>query len=294
MSSKSSKLTSKLTHDQDIQILTTKQEASSLIQGLPHAFRTSDGHFVPDHIRHTPGGMPNHLGIQKTFLRTDVDSIAAELEEVNSFGDGAADEWRKGLKQRGKDAMADSSRWERWEGTLPLGKVPADVLKEHDIVSFPGFATQQRQRRQTASQHAPVSGALPPPPFHGKQALPLTFIFFTTPFPMSRWMHSTILLWPLLLQCASITHALEMSSKRHTATCERYLTGSHRCSPVASASARFHKHAAFVTAIQHTSQSAGFFSPTYVAQRTGGRGCSCRPSCRHRKALSGTRSAFAA
>ena len=38
-----------------------------------------------------------------------MDSITAEVDEVNSFGDGAADEWRKGMTQRGKDAMADSS-----------------------------------------------------------------------------------------------------------------------------------------------------------------------------------------
>ncbi|KAM0714835.1 hypothetical protein Q7P37_009299 [Cladosporium fusiforme] len=157
----------------DIQILTTKNQAASLIRGLPHAFRTPDGHFVPDHIRQGPNGMPGYLRIQKTFHRKDVDSITAELDEVNSFGDGAADEWRKGLTQRGKDAMADPSRWERWEGTLTLGTMLADVLREYDLASFPQYAEQQqRQQRQTASHYTPVNGALPAPPFHGAHPLP--------------------------------------------------------------------------------------------------------------------------
>jgi hypothetical protein len=97
-------------------MLSTKHPAASLTRGLPHAFRTPDGHFVPDHIRQSPNGMPAQIRLQKTFYRKDVESITAEVDEVNGFGDGAADEWRKGMAQRGKDAMADSSRWERWEG----------------------------------------------------------------------------------------------------------------------------------------------------------------------------------
>lgn len=115
--------------------------------------------------------MPGYLRIQKTFHRKDVDSITAELDEVNGFGDAVADEWRKGLTQRGKDAMADPSRWERWEGTFQLGTLLADALRENDLDSFPRYAEQQEQHQpqRTASQYPPVNGALPAPPFHGKQ-----------------------------------------------------------------------------------------------------------------------------
>lgn len=151
-------------------MLSTKHPAAPLTRGLPYAFRTPDGHFVPDHIRQSPNGMPAQTRLQKTFYRKDVDNITAEVDEVNSFGDGAADEWRKGMTQRGKDAMADSSRWERWEGTMPIGKMPAEVLREYDLASFPRLLDQQqRQQRQTTSQYAHVGGALAAPPFHGKQ-----------------------------------------------------------------------------------------------------------------------------
>jgi len=150
-------------------MLSTKHPAAPLTRGLPYAFRTPDGHFVPDHIRQSPNGVPAQFRLQKTFYRKDVDNITAEVDEVNSFGDGAADEWRKGMTQRGKDAMADSSRWERWEGTMQLGKVLAEVLREYDLASFPRLLDQQqRQQRQATSQYAHVGGALPAPPFHGK------------------------------------------------------------------------------------------------------------------------------
>ena len=151
-------------------MLSTKHPAAPLTRGLPYAFRTPDGHFVPDHIRQSPNGMPAQTRLQKTFYRKDVDNITAEVDEVNSFGDGAADEWRKGMTQRGKDAMADSSRWERWEGTMPIGKMPAEVLREYDLASFPRLLDQQQhQQRQATSQYAHVGGALTAPPFHGKQ-----------------------------------------------------------------------------------------------------------------------------
>ena len=132
-------------------MLSTKHPAAPLTRGLPYAFRTSDGHFVPDHIRQSPNGMPAQTRLQKTFHRKDVDNITAEVDEVNSFGDGAADEWRKGM-------------------TMSLGKMPAEVLREYDLASFPRLLDQQqRQQRQATSQYAHVGGALAPPPFHGKQ-----------------------------------------------------------------------------------------------------------------------------
>jgi len=38
-----------------------------------------------------------------------------ELEEAQSRGSAAAEEWAKGLESRGKETMSNSERWERWE-----------------------------------------------------------------------------------------------------------------------------------------------------------------------------------
>jgi hypothetical protein len=161
-------------------MLSTKHPAAPLTRGLPYAFRTPDAHFIPDHIRQSSNGLPVQTRLHKTFYTKDVDNITEEVEEVNSFGDGAADEWRKGMTQRGKDAMADSSRWERWEGSMPLGKALAEVLREYDLASFPRLLEQQQhQQRQVTGQYAHVNGALPAPPFNGKQERLLVSISIT-------------------------------------------------------------------------------------------------------------------
>lgn len=145
---------------------------------------------MPDHIRQTPNGIPGHLRIQKTYSIDDVDRITAEFQEVLSFGAGAVDEWRKGLPQRGKDAMSDASRWERWEASLhPL--FIAEVLRECERAICSDTAGKQpnhsgdveqlsNQQQQSTSQPVPVSGVLPPPPPRGKSttSLSLTVKFF--------------------------------------------------------------------------------------------------------------------
>lgn len=118
---------------------------TSLRLGLPHAFRTQDHHFVFDLVKQTQG-IPGHLRVMRTYHKKNLAAIEEELEEVKSFGEGTADEWRKGLAQRGKDAMADASRWERWESGLPLGTVLADWIREYDLASFPHHLEQQLQR----------------------------------------------------------------------------------------------------------------------------------------------------
>nr|OQO32018.1 hypothetical protein B0A51_00817 [Rachicladosporium sp. CCFEE 5018] len=121
----------------DIELMQRTSTASSLRLGLPHAFRTPDRHYVYDLIRQAQGGIPGHLRIVKTFLKKDLATITDELSEVKSFGEGTADEWRKGLAQRGKDAMADASRWERWEQNLPPGIQLGHWIREYDLASFP-------------------------------------------------------------------------------------------------------------------------------------------------------------
>jgi hypothetical protein len=171
-------------------MLSTKHPAAPLTRGLPYAFRTPDAHFIPDHIRQSSNGLPVQTRLHKTFYTKDVDNITEEVEEVNSFGDGAADEWRKGMTQRGKDAMADSSRWERWEGSMPLGKALAEVLREYDLASFPRLLEQQqRQQRQVTGQYAHVNGAPPALPFNGKQHMSSSLSFFYS-FPLVYQIHT--------------------------------------------------------------------------------------------------------
>lgn len=56
------------------------------------------------------------LGSQatKVFWGEQVENIKAEFEAVKKLGLAATEEWMKGLEARGKLALADASRWEKW------------------------------------------------------------------------------------------------------------------------------------------------------------------------------------
>ena len=154
---------------QDVDLLGAASPVARLTSGLPYAFRSQDGHFVPDTVRQT-SGIPGHLRIQKTFYKRDVQAITEDWDEVTAFGDGAAEEWRKGLVQRGKEAMADASRWERWEATMPLGTVLAEALRAQDPASFPKYAGTQH------AQPGKVNGMQPSTHMNGKfENFSLTF-----------------------------------------------------------------------------------------------------------------------
>ncbi|KAH9826703.1 F-box domain containing protein [Teratosphaeria destructans] len=151
--------------DVDFMVITS---VNLLRLGLPHAFRTPDLHFVPDIQRHLPGGIPQHSGISKVYYQPDVDAIAAEFEDVKGYGNGAAEEWRKGLDTKGRERMADASRWEKWESQIGFGADLAQVLREYDLPSFP------RHVEGTQSKAAGVSPPITNPPFmaNGPHALP--------------------------------------------------------------------------------------------------------------------------
>lgn len=66
----------------------------------------------------TNGGIHAQLHSQKVYFQHDIDEIIKERDEVQSFGHGTADEWQKGLRDKGKEAMTDAMRWESWEHRL--------------------------------------------------------------------------------------------------------------------------------------------------------------------------------
>ena len=78
---------------------------------------------------------PN-LAIKKVFSRHDLRAIINDYAEAKQLGAGAAEEWVKGLDERGKMAMADALRWSRWEDQLPLGTHLGTYLRDTDAGSF--------------------------------------------------------------------------------------------------------------------------------------------------------------
>lgn len=108
-----------------------------------------------------------------------MEAIKAEEENAKTLGDGAADEWRKGLAAQGRDAMADCGRWEKWELNMRPGADLSQALRECDISSFP------RYLGETHGRSAGVNGTqnLPPTVVNGKQHLRLDLVQSASPSP---------------------------------------------------------------------------------------------------------------
>ena len=131
--------------------------AASLRFGLPYAFRTPDLHFVPEMTRQLPGGIPSHLRVAKVHYQADVQTIQEEYEDVKGYGEGTAEEWRKGLVTKGKEAMADAARWEKWESQIRLNADLPHALREYDLASFPKYVEETQGK--SAVPNDDVSGA---------------------------------------------------------------------------------------------------------------------------------------
>ncbi|KAK5127081.1 hypothetical protein LTR85_008441 [Meristemomyces frigidus] len=147
----------------DVQILVSP--AASLRFGIPYAFRTPELHFVPEMTRQLPGGIPSHLRVAKVYYNKDVQAIQEEYDDVKGYGEGTAEEWRKGLSTKGKEAMVDAARWEKWESQMRLGTDLAHVLRECDLPSFPRLLEAQ-------GRSAGVNGSQPPAVMNGQHTLP--------------------------------------------------------------------------------------------------------------------------
>nr|POF12781.1 hypothetical protein CFP56_09932 [Quercus suber] len=162
----------------DIEVL--QSEASALRAGLPHAFRTADAHYVLDLVRQLPGGIPSHLHVNKVYYNKDITAIVRDRDEVKEFGDGAAEEWRKGLPSKGKERMTDASRWERWENNLRLGVSLLDALREYH------FASLSRNMKSVDRIAGGGENSTLPKPISGKQCPGLyPFYLYCVP-PWSR------------------------------------------------------------------------------------------------------------
>ena len=117
----------------------TKPEYKSVKTGLPHCFITPELHFVPDSQRQMPASIPASLRALKVYNTKDLETISSEYEYVKSLGIGTAEEWIKGLYDKGKEAMTDSARWEKWEVQVRPVSDLSQVLREYDLSSFPRY-----------------------------------------------------------------------------------------------------------------------------------------------------------
>jgi hypothetical protein len=99
---------------QEIDLLLSPSVPSILLPALPFVLTTDDIQVLS----------PSALGkgqfqvsspLTKIFLSKHVAALKDEFLSVKNFGTGAAEEWLKGLEERGKEQRVDADRWEKWE-----------------------------------------------------------------------------------------------------------------------------------------------------------------------------------
>ena len=130
---------------QESTLLFSNSVASALRPALPFAFITSDQNYIPVYLLQDTN-LPPNVEVTKYYYKQHIQSITQELEEAQSRGPAAAEEWSKGLDTRGKERMKSSESWERWD------------------VKFQWWLDHQEPRRSVPAPPVPQPVQYRPPP----------------------------------------------------------------------------------------------------------------------------------
>lgn len=106
----------------EIDVLLSSTTPSLLLPALPPIFVTDQLHVLRPRVMQT-GVLPPNTQVTKFYWSEHINQIKNEFEQVKVLGSAAAEEWVKGLEIRGKQALADASRWEKWELAGGLNQV---------------------------------------------------------------------------------------------------------------------------------------------------------------------------
>ncbi|KAG9507029.1 hypothetical protein J7337_000577 [Fusarium musae] len=129
------------THPQELELLLSSSFPSVLLPALPPVLVDADMHVIHPRVIQA-GTVPPHIQVTKLFWSEHVEQIKLEFENVKALGSAAAEEWIKGLEIRGKQALADASRWEKWANTGGMAQfqAPKTAAKAEAPFSFTPLA----------------------------------------------------------------------------------------------------------------------------------------------------------
>ncbi|KAH6646486.1 hypothetical protein BKA67DRAFT_664322 [Truncatella angustata] len=98
----------------EIDLLLSPSIPHLLFPALPFVLITSDIQaFTPGAL--TKGLSLGDAALTKIFFTKQIDELRDEFVSVKNLGPGAAEEWLKGLEDRGKERRLDAERWEKWD-----------------------------------------------------------------------------------------------------------------------------------------------------------------------------------
>jgi hypothetical protein len=140
---------------------------SALRPALPYALITGDHNYIPAHLLQSVT-LPPNVEIGKYYYKKHVEAITQELSDAQSLGQAAAEEWSKGLDDKGKERMKTADNWEKWEAR--------DLQERSRAVSAaPSFTGRSRKESSTSPMRQ-----MPSPVIH--TPVPLGKYSFAVPF----------------------------------------------------------------------------------------------------------------
>lgn len=157
-----------LTLRQEIDVLLSSACPSVLLPALPVAFLTEQLGIIPPQLIQA-GTTSSQSPVTKVFWPDHLEEIKSEFEGVKLLGSAAAEEWLKGLEIRGKRALADASRWEKWDlsrgvyqmqiatpWVLPLPDEPETPIQLGIPIPFQPLPPKPPQADQVQDQNQPA------------------------------------------------------------------------------------------------------------------------------------------
>ncbi|KAK5071489.1 hypothetical protein LTR64_004733 [Lithohypha guttulata] len=146
-------------------------DASPLLPGLPFALFDQFMNYIPHTL--VRESVPLGLTPQKYYLISDIESFQEELREARSLALAAAEEWLKGLSDKGRASQADAARFENWERAGGLADARRVFAGLNDgLVHRTSSSTFNDLTGRPILSHAPgfrghpIPSALPPLPIY--------------------------------------------------------------------------------------------------------------------------------
>ena len=122
-----------LTINKEIDLLLSSSTPSCLIPGLPFIFIDDNMQITPSALLQTRR-LTLELSLTKLFLSSHLRAIQEEFMSVRAMGEATAEEWLKGLEERGRENRADSLRWEKFELSGGLTQMRQSLCPNDTVV----------------------------------------------------------------------------------------------------------------------------------------------------------------
>ncbi|KAH8593267.1 hypothetical protein B0O99DRAFT_627629 [Bisporella sp. PMI_857] len=100
--------------EKEITLLLSNDFPTRLLAALPLLYFSNELHIIPQSTI-KQNSAPSTIRIVKIYFQPHILEIKQEYSEVQMLGPATADEWLKGLDERGIERRNDAARWEKWQ-----------------------------------------------------------------------------------------------------------------------------------------------------------------------------------